>query len=283
MRVESHKIIEPSDPIVQAATLDEAQTVFAELEAAVDFLKPGPPIDDPAGVAPWLLRARDKFERLSRVRHLLDDAMSRKERKAPPFYITCVPTFGLVSMRWHHFMSGLATPMAAAGSLLSPQRLEVGVARNMCVEAALAAPKKPDFLLFVDDDCLPPWDGFIRLHERGLPIVAGMYFLKQRPSYPLLWRNERMGYLRPGIDFKEGDLVEVDGTGCGFLLVRTEVFEAIERPWFKTGPTLSDVEDRGRHTEDAFFFEKARAAGFKVFVDTAVRVGHEDRATGKVW
>jgi GT2 family glycosyltransferase len=71
-------------------------------------------------------------------------------------------------------------------------------------------------------------------------------------------------------------LIEVSYTGMGFMLVRKEVFESLEYPWFR--PLEKRIGDMVDFTmEDVAFCLKAKEKGFGIFVDTGVRVGHEKR------
>lgn len=55
------------------------------------------------------------------------------------------------------------------------------------------------------------------------------------------------------------------------MLIRREVLEAVEPPWFEYG-------DR---SEDIMFCEKAKAAGFEIYCDLSARLGHI--TTAVVW
>ncbi len=272
-----------SDPAVQRAGHEELKKAYETLKWSVSLLDPGPPTNDQGGVAAWCSKAKMVFDESLNARSLVEDAEKRREKKRNSTFVICIPTFGLVSVNFMNHMMSLGHPMSSGASVVTPIAMEIGVARNACVERALASKPRPDYILFVDDDVLLPWDALVRLHEHNLPIVGGMYHLKQIPSYPLLWRNnDRGGYLRPGVDYKIGDLVEVDGTGCGCVLFKTEVFEKITPPYFKTGPTLTP-DGTEFHTEDAWAYRKLQQAGYKIYVDTAVNCGHEDRETGRIF
>jgi GT2 family glycosyltransferase len=79
----------------------------------------------------------------------------------------------------------------------------------------------------------------------------------------------------PDINGKE-DLIEVSYTGMGFMLVKKGVFESMEYPWFR--PIEKQIGDAVDFTmEDVAFCLKAAEAGFKVFIDPTVRVGHEKK------
>jgi GT2 family glycosyltransferase len=63
------------------------------------------------------------------------------------------------------------------------------------------------------------------------------------------------------------DLVECDGVGGGCLLVHRQVLDAIEPPWFEY--------NKGTFVgEDFYFCRKAQEAGFKIYADPSVLVGH---------
>lgn len=285
MKLHLATVIEANDPAVQRAGFEELSLAYDHIKQCTNELDPGPPSGDPQGTAAWCAKAIDAFNRVLGARDLVEDSSKRAVKRNNASFAICIPTFGMVSIGFAQKLMGLAHPMSASSMMLTPVRLEIGVARNVCVEHVLNIKPRPEFIFFIDDDVLVPWDGLIRLFEQKLPIVAGMYYLKGSPSYPLLWREDgKMGYLRPGVDFKVGDLVEVLGTGCGCLLVRTEVFEKVSRPWFKTGPSKTEVVGMDQHTEDAFFFKKvAVETDYKVYVDTAVKCGHEDRTTGRIF
>jgi hypothetical protein len=71
-----------------------------------------------------------------------------------------------------------------------------------------------------------------------------------------------------------GDLMLVDATGFGFLAIKNGVVESLEYPWFR--PVI--YEDEGNWafmTEDSGFCHMAKAAGFEIYADPKVRLGHE--------
>jgi len=173
--------------------------------------------------------------------------------------------------------------------------LAIDKARNMFVREYLAKEVPTDHLWFVDYDMAWHPDSLLRLWERDLDIVAALTWTNDVPPNPTIWDEEReldgLYYYMPQIvetlewmaqhEHKfnsndpvvlpqtETDLREVPVTGAAFLLVKRHVFKAIEPPWFE-----GDVNGFG---EDFAFCRKARAAGFKVFVDRSVVVTHLPR------
>lgn len=123
-------------------------------------------------------------------------------------------------------------------------------------------------VIFMDTDQCYPANTIPRLLSHNLPIVGGMVNRRYPPFDPLLLIGDTGGY-RTAEDWKPGDLVEVDATGTGCLLFRTEVFKKMPSPWFRFRMV------GGRQVgEDIGFCADAKAAGFKIFVDTSVEIAH---------
>ena len=57
-------------------------------------------------------------------------------------------------------------------------------------------------------------------------------------------------------------LEQVDSVGCGVMLVRLSVFDALPQPWFST-----PYNGREHIGEDLYFCQQARAVGFDVWID----------------
>lgn len=178
---------------------------------------------------------------------------------------------------------------------------EVGDARNDAVRHVIEMPveQRPRWLFFLGDDMIPPWDGFVRLYEEAekndWDCLTGLYYWKGEPPTPLTWRNDHIGRLIPGKDFKVGDVVWVDMTGLDFTLIRTSLLEKMKDPWFKTGPSVrknipAEIEKHTAydeavitHTEDVWFYGQARALGAKIGVHSGIRVAHFDVKSGMIF
>jgi GT2 family glycosyltransferase len=149
----------------------------------------------------------------------------------------------------------------------------IAIARNKLVNFSMDT----DYLLFLDSDMIPPPDLIERLLEHDKDIVSAMAFQRSYPHKPTALRlvKEPADYLP--IKFEE-DLQEVDAIGCACLLIKTDVFKKLNHPWFdfsvyKQGQALG---------EDIKFCQKAKEAGYKIFVDTELECGHiTDRIIGR--
>lgn len=216
-------------------------------------------------------------------------------------HIMCaILTLGVVPIEFVVGFGRMQMPINGQVSQHVVKAVEVGKARNMTVESIMAMPKahRPKWLFFYGDDMLPPWDGFIKLHEEAeknqWDCLTGLYFVKSEPPTPLTWRNDHIGRLVPGRDYKIGDVIWVDLTGLDFTLIRTSMLEQMEPPYFKTGPSLrssipnyaapyNDAESVVLHTEDVWFYNKVRALGGKIGVHTGVRVAHIHWQSGHIF
>lgn len=122
-------------------------------------------------------------------------------------------------------------------------------------------------LFFVDSDmCFAP-EVLERLIERNKEIVGANYYKRNLQKQSVVgYENEQGYYSKETIpDF---DTCAFTGTGC--LLIDLKVFDKLEKPYF----AFADKDNQDEVGEDVFFCRKARKAGFEVWVDNTVDVGH---------
>ncbi len=124
-------------------------------------------------------------------------------------------------------------------------------------------------VLFVDADMVFRQDALERITSHGQPIVSGICRQRRRPFRACMYM-EFAGGLTP-IEPRAcvGDLFPVDAVGGAFLYVEAKVFEALEKPY------CLQLENR---SEDMYFCRKARAAGWPIYVDLKLKIGHRARA-----
>ncbi len=169
------------------------------------------------------------------------------------------------------------------------QGCEVGHAYSVALEQVLAHPdlSKFEFLLHIEQDNLPPSDGVLKLLETmeahpEFSAVGGLYWCKGENSPAQIWGDPACP---TGINFrpqipKPETVQECCGLGCGFTLYRLSMFKdpRLKRPWFETQKSAYGVA-----TQDLSFWSDARKFGYRCAVDTRVKTGHMDIATGFVW
>lgn len=142
--------------------------------------------------------------------------------------------------------------------------------RNLIIEKMLS---EPDFthILFLDDDVLVPPDMLIRLLSHDKDIVSGLYLMRNFPHRPILFSEARLsGHCLNTVlvDGMEG-LIPIVNCGLGAVLIKREVFEAMEKPWITLGELEAD-----HWCDDISFFNRVRAKGFELFCDLDVLCGH---------
>lgn len=177
------------------------------------------------------------------------------------------------------FMESVITEKDRVNAWVISQESEpfVDQARNFLVDRFLASDR--EWFLSVDTDVILPECVVSRLLTRGQPLISALIYVNAKPPFPQVYRRiADFGFGGFGVylvyqDFEPGELVEADATGAGCLLVHRDVFEAIPKRkpfrWFQH-------EQRGEDLfgEDVVFCERAKLAGFQLYIDTAVKAGH---------
>lgn len=171
------------------------------------------------------------------------------------------------------------------------QSSNIGKSRDeICL---LAQESKSKWLLFIDSDMvILKEDALLKLMAHDVDIVSGLCHSKQYPYHPCASKLHRVqpvfppddnptpmhkhftrGYYKPLSEWEDG-LVEVDGVGGAFLLIKLDCLEKIPRPWFWMMP-LRTPKGWTIEGEDHTFCWNAQQAGLKIYVDTTVQIGHE--------
>lgn len=142
-----------------------------------------------------------------------------------------------------------------------------------------------DWLLMVDSDMVFDPDTIHRLWQnadaQNRPIVAGHCYamMAERGPIPTMWQAAPEGSPGPLIPFEgypTNALVPVGATGAACLMVHRSVFEKLQAempdhpyPWFEEAYWGNLPVG-----EDLTFCIRARKAGFPIFVDTSLDIGH---------
>lgn len=156
---------------------------------------------------------------------------------------------------------------------------DCATARNNIVQKAKA--ENADYILMVDNDVTLPKDALINLLEGSNDVCLGaypqrnsynryegkvcLYHLGER-NYTNLFSSEELRLLREAGENK----IEVHGGGMGCALIRTDIFDRIEYPWFD----WVNYKDLGILSEDLYFCEQCMYNGITIYADTRVLCGH---------
>jgi hypothetical protein len=180
-----------------------------------------------------------------------------------------VPTSEL--QRYTPFMLSMLRLQVPVGTKLTIAS-SVGVAQNIntCISEAAGA-----WVWILGDDHEFPAHALLALLERGVDIVAPLTLRRIPPLQPVMFRDYNPATRTwPQLTWADlppqpDALCEVGAVGGAGLLIRMAALETLPKPIFEIGQTRSDTL-----SEDLWFCKKARDAGYKVYVDCGVTLGH---------
>ena len=157
---------------------------------------------------------------------------------------------------------------------------EAGIGRSTFAYNALKDPEVTH-LYFIDSDVVPSLNTLKKLFEHNLPIVAGIYPMNVNGVKACSFKDngppetKTYGGWRLWNCLVKQTMIEATAIGGSTLLVKREVFEKLERPYFKIVYKAIDEEghayDEG---EDEYFSRIAREAGYKIMVDPTIICKH---------
>lgn len=132
--------------------------------------------------------------------------------------------------------------------------------------ATMAVDLGAEYILWVDSDMVFPATTAVRLMAHNEDIVAANYIRRQLPAKGVAYEN--IGDWDNPLDFDVYDgLVPVEGVGMGCMLMKTEIFTELPKPWFdfQWSPTSNDFMG-----EDMVLCQKIAATGRTVKIDTVL-------------
>lgn len=146
--------------------------------------------------------------------------------------------------------------------------------RNDLIRQALA--DGVSHLIMMDTDQVYPADIIIKLAThaaRGKDIVVAPVHRRYQPFELILIRGENPDeYVSiPDEEKYSGEMIEIDAAGAGCIMFSLKAALDIDEPWF----TLDDKTPAGGAMgEDIAFCWKLRKAGYRIWADTSIEIGH---------
>ena len=145
------------------------------------------------------------------------------------------------------------------------------------------------YLFFLDDDTICPNTTLKYLtyeieKDPQIMVCGGIYCTKELPSVPIVFKRIGDGAFW---DWKVGDVFDCAGLGTGCMLIKTEVFAKLPKPWFlepdetpvgrseKIGNKVVPIAHSGG-TEDLYFCSKVTSLGFRIVAHGGVLPLHVD-------
>ena len=169
-------------------------------------------------------------------------------------------------------------------------------ARNKCLggDVRKGIKQKPfdeklsyDYIMWIDSDIIFNVEQLKKLIESGKDIVSGLYKMSDNKHYATVKDMDDEFFKKNGYypflkeeDIKGKELMEVDYTGFGWMLIKKGVFESLDYPWFRPLWTKFEMKDKiieDFSSEDVGFCKLIREKGYKIYVHPEVIVGHEKK------
>lgn len=194
-----------------------------------------------------------------------------------------------VSARFHKSLLNLlvydaktnARIVSGGGHLANSSGANIVNARNEIVDAFLEH-HDADWLWFVDTDMTFEPDVLDRMvkaaHPEKRPILGALCFawLNGNEASPTIYGFSPDNKVVRYFDYPRDQCIQVGATGTGCVLIHRSVLEKLRelhpKPWpYFAESTLGHLPVG----EDITFCIRAGQAGFPVFVDTSIKIGHE--------
>ncbi len=185
-----------------------------------------------------------------------------------------------------------------------------------------------EYLMMIDSDMTFDSGAVMKLISADKDVVSGLAFIKTPPYSPVMGMRTHadrdFSSYKTIINWVDNALIQVDGIGTAFLLIKRKVLETIEGPWFCHIPNIDAIKlfasqqlvNQIRTNEDVlltlkeydkivdgaydnqekvkqqkisegknykgppvigsdyYFCNKVIRAGFEIWVDTSIKLGH---------
>jgi hypothetical protein len=192
-----------------------------------------------------------------------------------------------VDLRWSMSLVGLVTniPVGMHTIWMMQQGPDRAGNRQLLAEKAIEAGAR--YLFFLDDDTVCPNTTFKYLiyemeKDPSIMVAGGIYCTKEDHPHPLVFKAIGDGAFW---NWKAGDVFDCAGLGTGSMMIKTEVFKNLEKPWFfephetptnesvKIGGSVIPIGHRSG-TDDLFFCKKVTEAGCRIIAHGGILPMH---------
>lgn len=120
-------------------------------------------------------------------------------------------------------------------------------------------------VMFIDSDIVWSVSDIFKLLTNTEPVIGGAYVTADKYHIAALQDGRTMN-----IHDLTGDLIPVTSMGLGFVACAFEVVKDLKYPWF----SVIENMDGSRVTEDVYFFNRVKSAGYTPYLDSSIRLGH---------
>lgn len=164
------------------------------------------------------------------------------------------------------------------------RRPELTDASRNAIMSNVEQDSKADYIYWWDDDTVHPPGTLRKLLDLHVPFAAGVYFTKQIPYVPIAYFINPNGTYRSMLNYRRGELVEVDFTGMGCALIHRDVYRDIRvaHSVFKNSRGgYFVVENSKVHSEKAKLGEVGHVYG-DLMVEQAIPVPEKEAAASRL-
>lgn len=132
-----------------------------------------------------------------------------------------------------------------------------------------------DKIISIDSDMSWSVEDFMKIYESDKDIVSGLCANAEGLAV-----FTPLDISLPAQDFiNETEVFEIFAAGFAFMAIKQGVFESIERPWFELVYVRAYSGPNNEKTlipfgEDYSWCQKAKQAGYKIYIDPAAKIGH---------
>lgn len=194
-----------------------------------------------------------------------------------------VPSYGPVDPRCAKSLRVAMAHAANRGLVwvgdISVDRMGWAAARNTIAQAALDS--EIDGLVWFDSDIMLAPDTISRLVDDSIrtpaDFVSGIYHQRAPFHNPVFYHYDpERAIFQPAEDYTLNAIFPAGGCGFGCVWTSAALLQAIAaHPDFTPkGGWFPDKRDVGGFGEDLAFCDLARKAGFRLWVDSGIQVGH---------
>ena len=178
-----------------------------------------------------------------------------------------VPNTGFLKTELVEWLFRLKNDDKFKTTLFFPQNRPHDYNRNVIVTEFLKTDN--DYLLMIDSDVVPV-SNVLELANFDVGIVSGyVKAYKNGETIPIGMKKVKGGY-KVKSPLKVG-MNEVDAVGTGCLMVKREVFEKMDKPYFRFQYDENGFLSNG---EDFHFCEKAKQLGYKIYFNGSYPAQH---------
>lgn len=122
----------------------------------------------------------------------------------------------------------------------------------------------------IDTDMVFPPEGIEKLLAQDKDIIGATYNERRFPLRSTVKLKDEQGRLTSGDISQYTNPFPVYTLGLGFVLMKMNVFDKVEKPYFNSPLAADDTFT----TEDFYFFDKCQKAGIEIWCDPRIIVKH---------